>query len=233
MVRRTCATALLVLGLIAAVASAAEIRGVVGKIDPAKNEITLEARGPRVRGQTFTFTLAPDTPVLVGGQPARLSDLSPGKRVRVTYEPRDGKFVATSVRSLSLLISLDPAPAPAPVPATAPATGETVSGELRRVARTDRELVVLSPDGRRETVLAVPEDVAVTRHGRPARFEDLKEGEQATVKHGLRDGKAVALAVQVGDGPPAAAAPEDNRIQRIRRVLKMVDLLLDLADRSK
>ncbi len=223
---------------LAAPAFAAEVRGVVSKVDPEKNLLVVDARGAGVRGQTMTFVLAPDARVQSADEPARLGDLKAGRRVRVTYEARDGRLVATSASSPNLLglveklaptiskvVPVPAAPKPTPV-ADGP---NTVRGELRRVALTDRELVVVGPGG--ETILIVPEEITVTKAGQPARFEDLKEGEQAAVRFEERAGRRVAVAVQVGEG--AAAAPEETSVQRLRRALKMVDTLLDLADKSK
>lgn len=226
-------TSLVVILLVTVAGRADEVRGVVTKVDPDRKEIVLEGRGKGLRGRTFTLTVAPETRIQVGQKAAQLGDLTAGKRVRVSFETRGGKHVAISVSSLDLLANLLGSSAPAPSPGPAPAVnaaGDTVAGELRRVALTDRELVVVGADGR-ETVLAVPEELAVVRNGKPASFEDLKQGEQAVVRFVARDGKRVATSVQVGEG--AATAPQENRIQRLRRVLKYVDVLLDIADRAK
>src|SRR5262245_41109512 len=194
MCTRTFTPALLTLLALAAPAPADEVRGVVGKIDAEKKELTLEARGAGKRGQTFTFTVAADAPITVNRQAGTLADLTAGRRARVTFEKRDGKFVATSIASPGLF-SVTVETAPARAAAAAPAAADTVAGELRRVALADRELVVIPPGTKQEIILAVPEDVTVTKAGKPARYEDLREGEQAVVRVGQRDGKPTALSV--------------------------------------
>lgn len=218
--------------VVAAAGQADEVRGVIAKVDPAKKELVLEARGRGLRGRSLTVSVTADTRIEKGGQAARLDDLTAGKRVRVSFETRGGQPIAVSVSVPDILGSLlgVAAPTPAPPSAAAPATGDSVAGELRRVAFTDRELVVIDQGGR-ETVLAVPQELAVARDGKAAEFADLKEGEQAVVQFVRRDGKRVATSVQVGEA--AAAVPRENRLQRLRRVLKYVDLMLDLADRAK
>lgn len=214
-----------------------EIRGVIARVDPIKKEIVVQARGAGRRGQSFTLTVTPDTRIDKGGQAVQLAELTAGKRVRASFELRGGQHVALSLSAPDLLGSLlgvvAPTPAPPPPPAAAapaPASGESVAGELRRVAFTDRELVVLGRGGQ-ETILAVPEGLAVIRNGKPAEFADLKEGEQAVVRFVPRDGKRVATSVQVGEA--GAIPPQETRIQRLRRALKFVDELLDMADRAK
>src|SRR5262249_40040689 len=133
-------------------APAAEVRGTVSKIDLARKELVLDGRGPGVRGQVLTFALTPETQVLFGRQAGQLSDLAVGKRVRVGLETPTGQAVALVIHALGA----KPAPG-APVTSDA----NTVSGVLRRVALTEREIVVISPGpgGEKETALAVPDNV--------------------------------------------------------------------------
>jgi hypothetical protein len=125
-----------------------------------------------------------------------------------------------------------PAPAaPAPV-APIPQGGEAMSGTLRRVAPTEREIILATVEGGQEKylVLRVPADAAITRDGKPIALADLKEEEAATVRIANRDGKAAAAAIQVGQrvegAVPLAPAPE-SRITQLRRVLQMADQVLE------
>src|SRR5438445_9489716 len=120
-------------------ASAAEIRGVITKADAAKNQLTIEGRGLGVRGAVVTFQLDKDTRVQAGRKPATLADLSPGGRVRVVYDFRGDQRVA-------LLITLQGGlSSPAAPAASAAGNASSVSGILRRVSFTEREIVVISP----------------------------------------------------------------------------------------
>ena len=98
--------------LLIASAAADEVRGLLVRIDPDKKELQLEVRGPR-RGAMLNLTIGPKTQVLIGGQPAALSDLAPGRRIRVVFEQRDGKAVAQVIRAFGLgLAQTRPAPPP-------------------------------------------------------------------------------------------------------------------------
>src|SRR5690349_1559994 len=90
-------------------ASAEEARGRILKIDPDKNELRLEGLGPW-RRSVLDLKVGPKTEIVVGGQSATLNDLTPGQRIRVVYEQRDGKAVAQVVRSLGLLRLLQQPP---------------------------------------------------------------------------------------------------------------------------
>jgi hypothetical protein len=223
----------------AGLAAAAEVRGVVVKVDPAKNVLVVDARGAGARGQMFTFAITPDTQIQIAGQSKQIADLSAVRRVRVSFETRGGQHVAVSISSpglLALVSELTNAKPAEPAAPNIPAVDDgpdTVRGELRRVAVSDRELVVLNPGTKQETILAVPDEVTVTREGKAARFEDLREGDQALVRAGERDGKRVALTVQVGAAAAAGAAPQETRIQYMRRMLKMLDFALDMAEKTK
>lgn len=208
-------------------ASADEARGRIVQIDPDKKELRLETRAP-VRG-VLDLKIDAKTSILIGGQPATLDDLAPGRRIRVVFQPRGGKPVAQVIRSLGLNL-LQPPPAARP-PAIAPKAGEGVIGTLQRVAVTDREIVLLGPgsDGpQTETTIAVPEKTEIMRDGKKIAFDELKEGATATVKTEMREGKLTAVSIQVGQAAaaPSAAPPRRNLIPRLRQALKMADELL-------
>ena len=128
------AVALLAGLMFAAAASAAEVRGVVARIDPDKKELTLEERGLGVRGTVLVFTLPDQTPVLFGDQPAAPSDLQVGRRVRVEYTLDDGRQV---VQMIHVLGGPKPPPPATATPPIAPISGERADGRAaaRRLQR--------------------------------------------------------------------------------------------------
>jgi hypothetical protein len=207
-------------------ASAAEARGRIIQINAEKTELQLEARGPW-RGSVLDLTLGPKTQIFIGGQPGTLSDLAPGRRVRVVFEQRDGKSIARVIRSFGVRAAVTQS-----VPAAAPPKeGDGVTGTLQRVALTDREVVVIGPGAkgpRTETTIAVPEKTPITRDGKDIAFEALKEGETVTVKTQSRKGQLSALSIRVGQAAATASAPPPRRalIPRLRQALKLADDLL-------
>ena len=216
------------LGLLAglflvAAASAAEARGRIIRIDPEKKELRLEARGPR-RGTVLDLTLGPKTQIVIGGWTGTLSDLTPGRRVRVLYEERDGKSVAQVIRSPGVrAAATQPSPAVAP-----PREGEGVTGTLQRVSLADREVVVVGPGAkgsRTETTIAVAEKTPITRDGKEIAFEALKEGEMVTVRTQSLKGKLSAVSIQVGQAAATTSAQPPRRplIPRLRQALKIAD----------
>jgi len=234
---------------------AEEFRGRITKIDPARKEIVVEGRGP-TRGVALGFVLNTETRILFGREPAKLEDLQVGDRVRLLYENRDRRRVALSVTDLSLLPRLAaPGNAPAPAPAeavpapsapaanapTAPALGPNmIAGRLARVGLTEKEIIVIGPGAQgakeTETTILIPSDVRISKDQKPLKLEELKEGEQVTVRTQKRDGHLVAAEIQSG-GPATAAMPstppENARIQKIRQVLKMADWFLQQMEEQK
>jgi hypothetical protein len=220
---------LVALGFFGWTIAAAEIRGVVIKADDKKQELTIDGRGKGARGLVLKFTLDQDTEILVDKKPGKVADLVPGKRVRVVYDLQDGRRVAR-------LITLH-GNAAAAAPALAPSSRDanTVAGTLRRVAITDRELVVVNagPKGgaELETTIQVPESIKISRDQKSIRFEDLKEGEQVSVATEKKDGTLTARSIQVGAAPAAnSGSGEERRIERLRQILKMVDEILQRMD---
>jgi hypothetical protein len=216
---------------LAAVASAAEVRGVLSKVDLDKNEITLEGRGKGARGMTYSFAVDKDTQIQLGGEPVTLKDLAPGKHVRVFYETRGDRTVALMIKGFAFLPPTTTATSPPPVPADPNA----VTGTLQRVAFTEREIVVVGADAKgaeTETTFRVPMDVKVMRGDKPIAFDDLKEGERVAVTPEKRDGKRTAKAIQVGDAPPAAgAAPKKG--ERLQRFLEIAGQLMQMAEKMR
>jgi hypothetical protein len=202
--------------------AAAEIRGIVTRIDPAKNEVVIEGRGKGVRGLPVAFALAGDTEIVVDRKPGTLADLRPGARVRILYDMSDGRRVALAITAHG---------GTKPDASVAmPADENTVVGKLIRVALTDREIVILSPGQREEveTTLAVPESAEIKKDQKAIKLEDLKEGERVVVRTDKRDGKRIATSIQVGGVAPT----RDRRIERLRQLLKLAEELLEKAERE-
>jgi Cu/Ag efflux protein CusF len=215
--------------MLAAAAPAAEVRGVLSKVDLDKNEITLEGRGKGARGMTFTFVVDPDTKVMFGDQAGTLKDLSPGKHVRVIYETRGDRTVALTIKGFALF-----APAVPAVPAGTPPRADpgAVTGTLQRVAYTEREIVVVGPGAQgpeTETTFRVPGDVKITRGDKAQTLDDLKEGERVAVTAEKRDGKLTATAIQVGDAAPQAPKKES----RLQRILEIAGRVMQMAEKMR
>jgi hypothetical protein len=142
-------------------------------------------------------------------------------------------------RRVALLVTLlGAAPSSAPSAEAAVNAGNTVSGILRRVSFTEREIVVISPakkgEGEVETILSVPEDVKITKDQKAISFDDLKEGEQVLVQAEKRDGKLVAKSIQLGvtASPNSNPEPAQNKIEKVRGALKMLDFLLRMMEQK-
>jgi len=217
--------------LLPAVATAGETRGVIAEVNLARKQLVVDARGIGIRGTLMVFTLGDNVAVTVGQQPARLTDLTPGKRVRVTYDVRNNQLVVTGIHSVDLggllqgVQQVIPAltsqqksapPPPAPpgeagvqaqvAPAELPAAGLT--GTLRRSAPTEREIIVATqgPAGEQYAVFAVPDNARILRDGQPIAMEALRAEEPVVVRGAKRNGKLTAVTVQVGQ--VAQVAPE-------------------------
>jgi hypothetical protein len=222
------------LGLLAGLActltgAAAEVRGRIVRVDLDKNELQLEARRP-VRGQPLTLALGPKTEVFFGNQAGALTDLEANRRARIVYEDRDGRPFAQTIRVLG------PRPARTPARAPAQADGNVVTGVLRRVALTDREVVVIGPGPRgpqTETTVAVPEGARITRGDKAIAFDALREGEQVKVLVGRKEGGMVAVSIHAGPGDPPAMRQRAGMIPRLRRALQVADAILEQIEKNR
>jgi hypothetical protein len=224
----TATSCLLGLALLGA-APTTEVRGQIAALNLDKKVLTIDGR-LAARGSTLTFALDGDTQVEFNRRAGRLDDLAAGQRVRVLYEVHDGKPLAKVVHVLGLGLGLGTArPGPAPAPK---ADDGAVTGVLRRVALTDREIVVIGPGAKgaeTETTIQVPEAAKIVKGDRPAALEDLKEGDPARVQVERRDGKLQALSIQAGPGADKAA-PKSNLIPRLRLALQIADQILKLME---
>jgi cold shock CspA family protein len=221
-----CTFALLTALVLVPTLPAAEIRGRIARLDLDKNELTIE---PLLRrNPPMTLMIEKDTQVLFGQQAGTPADLAEGRRARVEYEMRDGRPVARMIR----VVGAAPSRRSAAVP-----SGEGVVGILRRVALTDREIVVIGPGAKgpeTETTLAVPEGTKILKDGKPIAFEDLKENETVLVQVEKRDGQMMAAQIQVGPVGAAAAPPQrQDAIPKIRRVLQLLDQVLGQMEKKR
>jgi hypothetical protein len=235
------ATSILGLLLVSASVFSEEVRGVIDKVDAAKGEFSVTVRGRGPRGLSLSFKLAQDAQIHAGRQSTDLSDLHPGERARVYFETRDGQRVAVDVSVRRLLLGApassigrsEELPAPTPIPADP----NTVIGVLQRVALTDREIVIIGPGAKGEpeleTTLAVNEDARITKDGKPIKFEDLKEGVRVTAHFQKHGDKMAADSITVGDKAPQTAAAPNDRIERLRQVLRLADFFLQQLAEQK
>jgi hypothetical protein len=242
MTTRTSALALPVLLTIASFAPAQQVRGIISSVEPAKKQLVIEGLSLGVRGMSLKFTLDDKAlQVWFGREAGKVEELVAGQRVVVTYETKADRRVATAVYVRSLRpAQRQPAPAAdAPKARKAP-DEEQVAGLLRRVDRTEREIVVAvqAANGQEKYVtLPVPEDAEVTRDSKPIKFDDLKEEEDVVAGVETRNGKRVAAAIAVGKHAAIAAKPapamnkeQPSKIARLRQVLKVVDAILEEVD---
>jgi len=225
-----------------------EARGTISRIDPDRRQIVVLVSGRGVHRLPMTFYLDDNSQITAGNQAATISDLRTGQRARIYYEMREGHRVATGITVHALLGKLGdidlggalggvlggaaPGKNGEPPLATEPQDANAIRGVLQRVAITDREIVTVGPnskgEGEVETTIRVPQSASVTRDGQPIKFEDLKEGQSVIVHADSRNGKIVARDVQLGSAPPRqGAAARSDRVEKIRRFLKLVDALLE------
>ena len=143
--------------------SRTRIRGTLIRVSPDKQEVAVDIRD---RGRLATMTLHVDgeTQIMLGRKAGKLADLTLGKRVRVLYEVQNGQPIVRSIIAPGV-ITLNPAlletlsgigaanginlggllnpPKNAPPAMLATNVPNGIGGILRRVSRTDRELVIL------------------------------------------------------------------------------------------
>ena len=143
------------------------------------------------------------------------------------YDVDDGRQIA---RTIHVLGGPKPAAAPAPI-AAPPATGDALTGVLRHVGYSDREVTVIGPGPKgaaTETTVAVPESARIVKDGKEATLNDLKEGDTATVQVENKDGRPAAASILVGPGGAAgqAAKPKADVVPKLRLLLKIADQVL-------
>jgi hypothetical protein len=215
-------------------ASAEEARGVLVGVDTTKNELHLDSRG-RMRG-TLTFALDDKTLVLFGSEKGTANDLKAGRRIRVEYqEDGNGQRIARVIHSPGRPAAAAPAKS---APVVASAGANAINGVLQRVARADREVVVIGPGAKgpeTETTVAVPEAAKIVKEGKPSSLEALKEGDVVAIRVERRaNNQVIALEVQAGPGAALSATPaaaERSRVvPRLRQALHLADELLRRMD---
>jgi len=181
-----------------------DVRGVIVKVEPDKKVLVLEGKSRGFKGKVLRLKVPDDTEILVARKPAKLADLATGKRARVLFEAQGNDQVAlriTVAGSLSSLLESMTGPAPAEPPVkSSPSEASSVSGVLRRVSLTDREIVVISPGPSKntefETTFFVPEGTKVLRKQQSIRLDDLREGDQVTVSGEKQNGQLVAKSIE-------------------------------------
>jgi hypothetical protein len=209
--------------MLPAAASAAEVRGYIVSVDVNKGELVLDKVRPKTADTTFAVT--DKTPVSYGKTPGTVKDLPIGRLVIVDLDERDGKHVVAAIRVTGR-----------PPVVKAAADSSTVSGTLRRVALTDREIVVIGPGAKgpeTETTIAVSETARVLRDGKAIPFEELKEGEAVTVTVEKRDSQLTATTLQAGMAVAAvASAKQSSIVPKLRLLLRIADGILQRMEKQ-
>src|SRR5262249_43653976 len=149
-------------------AFAADIRGVVTKVDIDQMELQIEALNRRARGFNLVFRLDDKIAVRMGGQPGKLADLAAGQRVLVDYGwSQDGQRVAPSITIRGAKPAAPPADDAAPAKdSNSKKDPNAVIGVLRHVAYTEREIIIVSADAQKEekqTAFVVPDSAKITK----------------------------------------------------------------------
>src|SRR5262245_57690672 len=90
--------ALVLCSLAAHPLSAGEIRGVIVNIDLDKKVIQVEGRGLGRRGLLMTFSLTPETRVMLDNEQGRLLDLRVGQLIRLEGDLLNGRPSASIIR---------------------------------------------------------------------------------------------------------------------------------------
>jgi len=217
--------------LLAPLAQAEQMRGVVSEVNGARKQLVIEGRGIGKRGKIFTFTMATDAAVLLGNDRGKLEDLASGQSVVIQFDTKDGQRIAIKVQG--------PATPAAKRPA-AQAAENVLTGVLRRVALTEREIVVavVGADGKEVyTSLPVAANAKIVRDDKEIKFDDLKEEERAAVRMEVRDGKKVAVDIRVGKAAVAVAVAADpnapSTVTKLRMALRIADQLLEMVERQQ
>jgi hypothetical protein len=206
-----------------------ELRGVIREVDVKNQEIVIDGKNHGLRGVPVLLAIDGNTQITIGKRSAALADLSAGKRVRVFYDTQNGKAVA---RSITILGSQPGEPTP-PQPLIADAN--TIGGTLRRLAVTEREIVVATANDKDYgRTFIVPEDARIYRDQKPIHLEDLHEGEGVLVHVEHKDKEFLAKSIEAGTPLANAAKPKGkDRIERLRQLLKTLDTFLQMAQQGK
>jgi hypothetical protein len=229
MMTSACTFSLFASAALLSTAPVVELRGVITRVDMARQELELQGRGA-ARGTVTSFVLEKSTEVLFGRQAGTLDDLPVGRRVRIEFETRDGKAVARVIHVTGTK------PAPRTTPGPVKGGDNTIVGTLRRVAVTDREVVIVGPGAKgaeTETTIRVPEAAKLFRGDKAVSLSDLKEGEPARVKIERRDGKFEAIEIQSGSGTPTTADPakeQSSLLPKLRIALQLADQVLKMLE---
>jgi hypothetical protein len=204
--------------------AAEEVRGVIKKVDSVNGNLILEGRGAGNRGLRFEFALTRETQVLFGKQTAPVSTLREGMRAHVAFENQNGRRSALSITVRGAF------PQPEPVKVEE----NTVAGVIQRISFTERELVVVRPgsavEANSETLLLIPEAASLTRNKKAIKFDELREGERVIARTAKRDGKTVE-SMEVGVAEKTAEG--DPRIDKVRRIIKIANLVLEQMAKPK
>ena len=73
------------------------VEGTVKSVDPATGTVHVSTGLFGLFGKTLTLRMSEDTEVQVDGRLGSLTEIREGAKVRVAYEVRDGKNVATHI----------------------------------------------------------------------------------------------------------------------------------------
>jgi hypothetical protein len=220
---------------LAASTPAAEIRGIISKVDGENKALVIEGLGKGGRGITFTFVLTDDTRILFGANAGSLADLVVGRRTRVVFDERDGKQIALTLRPLY------PQPKSKDTISAVPTPANGSGGVLRLINSNDREIVVVGADtkgGESETTLHFPKDLKVLRGEKATDFDGLKEGESLSFEAEKKDGKFMAKSVRVGPPDPnakqaPAMLPDGKKGEKAMKVLEIVFQILEQMKRER
>lgn len=71
------------------------VEGTVSKVDPAAGTVAVSSGWFGLFGRTLQVT--PETQIQIEGRQGTLQDLRQGAKVKASYEPRDGKNIATRI----------------------------------------------------------------------------------------------------------------------------------------
>jgi hypothetical protein len=207
--------------------SAEEIRGVITKADATRKTFTVEERGKGRRNQVLTLSVDSDTDIRRGKEAVKIEDLVVGKRVRVLYEQRKDDRLAIRVTMPASLTN--------PGQATVLGDPSAFAGLLRRVAYTEPEVVVIGLDKtEKETVVLVPEEVKVTRLGKPIAYDDVQEGETAIVKTEKKERRLYAKEISIGTAESAQSTRRPEQpIEKVRQILKFLDAALQQLEEKQ